>query len=487
MDRNAHCRMLERLARLSLGFAAACTVGADEGAPLDAGRDADAPGHEVFIEPRLDDAIADRFAREETEAPPAILYPEDGTLVPPNLAIDLHYTRGFDTVEISFWQGGELVVRVFASCRPVQAGCLFQPWPEVWAALSARRHRGELEVTLRGLARDRVSASSAGVTLELAHEAIDGALYFWTTTPASIRRYDFALGRRGSELFLESGEGTCVGCHAISRDGTRIAVGVHAGGEFTTRVYDVATRAVVPPGELAAPRAAYGAATDLLVSGSPVAHGDAALRIVRATDGVSLHDFELAGSSADWSGDGERIVLEREGELALLARAGGTWNVPSVLETPRTALERAPAFAPHSDWIGYTADLRKALVATEISTGRTELLERARAGHDATWVRFNPQPYLHRGRRIFWFTFSSTRPQGVFAAGPHQIWMAAFEPDADGDPSRPAFRVPAQPAGVANFIAEWTLAVPRLPCAEDRECPGGEFCEEGFCFPEGPE
>ena len=59
-----------------------------------------------------------------TEPPPAILYPEDGTLVPPNLAIDLHYTRGFDSVEISFRQGSELAVRAVLRNRPMMR----TPW-----------------------------------------------------------------------------------------------------------------------------------------------------------------------------------------------------------------------------------------------------------------------------------------------------------------------------------------------------------------------
>lgn len=65
--------------------------------------------------------------------------------------------------------------------------------------------------------------------------------------------------------------------------------------------------------------------------------------------------------------------------------------------------------------------------------------------------------------------------------------MAAFDPEADpDDPSRPAFRLPAQRWGYNNETAEWALTVRRQPCEEDTECPGEQECRDGFCY-EGPQ
>lgn len=490
----------------------ACTVGdtTDAGArdaradaePADAGRDA-GPGYPVFFDEGLDASVAREFeeAPESDDAPPSIVYPEDGTLVPPNLiGVDVHYTgRTFETFEVVFAQGGAPSVVAYVWCRPVGAGCVFQPWREVWQALADRRFRGPYAIRMRGMRGGEVSAASEPVTLELAQEDIDGALYFWSTDPPSIRRYDFGLARRSSELFLsQAGEGTCVGCHAISHDGTRIAVGVYDNERgFRSRVYDVATRTPILASELDAPLPSYGHDDDILLSGSPPpADGmDRPLRIVDGGDGRLLHDFGVAGLSADWSPDGDRIVFDGPRgdarELWLIARAdGGAWQAPAVLPTPETDAERAPSFAPDSEWIGYTARRGEApvIVATRVSDGGTVQLARAGAGADATWVRWNPHPYAEGDRWIYWLTFSSGRGYGVMDEGPRQIWMAAFDPEADpDDPSRPAFRFPAQRAGVDNFIAEWTLEVQRQPCDDDADCPDGELCDDGFCYPEGPE
>jgi TolB protein len=488
----------------------ACTVGGDDGdgdggAPdaqvIDSGADA-GPGYLVFFDEGLDASVAQRFASASPsdDAPPQILYPEDGTLVPPNLiGVDVHYTgREFDTFEVTFAQRGEPAVVVYVWCRPVGSGCIFQPWTEVWQALAQHRSIGEYAISMRGLREDRVSASSEPVTLELAQENIDGALYFWSIDPPSIRRYDFGLARRSSELFLsQTSEGTCIGCQAISRDGTRIAVGVYDEGPgFRSRVYDVATRTQVLASELDAPLPSYGASNDILLSGSraPSDGVDRPLRIVDGTDGSLVHDFGVAGVSADWSPNGARIVFDGASadvrELQLIERSGDTWLAPTVIATPDTQAEYAPAFAPDSDWIGFTAQRTSepVVVAMRLSDGASATLARASRGLDATWLRWNPHPYEHDGRTIFWLTFSSGREYGVAAEGPRQIWMAAFDPEADpDDPSRPAFRFPAQRADVDNFLAEWTLAVARQQCDDDSDCPDGEVCRDGFCFPEGPE
>lgn len=486
----------------------ACTVGGNDGdggardaQAIDAGSDA-GPPYPVFFDEGLDGRVAQRFdsASASTDTAPSIVYPESGTLVPPNLSgVDIHFTgRAFDTFEITFAQNGAPSVVAYVWCRPVGSGCVLQPWRELWQALLDRRDRGPYAMRMRGLSGDRVSAPSEPVSLELAQEEIDGALYFWSIDPPSIRRYDFDLARRSSELFLsQTGEGTCIGCHAISRDGTRIGVGVYdeASG-FRSRIYDVATRTPITAPELDAPLPSYGASNDILLSGSraPADGVDRPLRIVGGSDGRILHDFGVAGMSADWSPDGERIVFDGASdarrELMLIERSGDAWRPPAVIATPDTDEESAPAFAPDSDWIGFTAQraAQPVIVAMRISDGHGATLDRAGAGLDATWLRWNPHPYSEGTRWIYWLTFSSGRAYGVMPEGPRQIWMAAFDPDADPeDPSRPAFRFPAQRADVANFIAEWTLAAARQPCDDDTDCPDGEVCRDGFCYPEGPQ
>src|SRR5207249_6926839 len=78
-------------------------------------------------------------------------------------------------------------------------------------------------------------------------EDMDGGLYYWAAAAGGIYRYDF--GRRGqtAEAFYtpaKQAPGTmCVGCHALSRSGKRIAVGLNAPTPAPTlRLVEVASR-----------------------------------------------------------------------------------------------------------------------------------------------------------------------------------------------------------------------------------------------------
>ncbi len=61
----------------------------------------------------------------------------------------------------------------------------------------------------------------------MAQEPITGGLYYWNAA-GTIDRFEFGVRGARAERFLgvaETGGGICVGCHTLSRDGSRIAVG----------------------------------------------------------------------------------------------------------------------------------------------------------------------------------------------------------------------------------------------------------------------
>lgn len=463
--------------------------------PPDAG-----PSRRVFVDDGIDPDIERRFdeAGASPAAPPSLVYPEDGTLIPPNLrGVDFHFhPSGFQTFEITLSQHGEPAVVVYTWCTPMGTGCTFQPGTEIWEELARRRPDGPFEVRIRGLAGDLASTPSEPIHVELADEPILGGIYFWTVEPPSIRRYEFGLARRSSELFLSGAEeGSCIGCHALSRDGSRIAVGVAGpSGEPGSRIYDVASRTMVLDAPVPGDLVSYGPTGDMLVSGAMT---DAPVRFFSA-DGALLHDLGVVGRGGDWSADGEHAVyaahlLSGPSELHLVTRDGDAWSEPRVIPTPTTDAEAFPAFAPDAHWISYvgtdTANPTRSLLAVlHVADEQVVHLRRAAVDDDVTFARWNPNPYSHRGRRIFWLTFSSRRDYGLLSDANRQIWMAAFDPEADPeDPSRPAFRIPAQTYGVGNFIAQWALSVRRQPCETDADCPDGEECHDGFCRPRGPE
>jgi len=497
-------------------------AGASDSGPSDGGVDG-GRAYDVFFDEGMGEEIAERFrvALPSSVAAPAILYPESGTLVPPNVfGVDVHYRAAVEqSFEITFAQGGAPSVVAYVRCAPVNDGCIFQPWREVWSALAARRNAGPYAITIRGLAGDDVTAPSEPVVLELADEAIEGGVYFATSDsdPPTIQRHELGLERRSAERFLElSGYSPS---HVVSLDGARIAVGtvLDVGGS-ETRIYDVSTRApittVIDP-DLLLPR--FGPSHDMLFSALFADVGDThPIRILSGSDASVVHEWTSLGAahSADWSPDGDRIVynvttglrgIHFEHDLVVIERSeSGEWGEPRTIPTGNLRPHQ-PSFAPDSDWIGYAAldfddqdehgTYAPLLVAQRVSDGHLVELRRAHGnpsryrGEAGTGLRWSPSPYTHGGRRIFWFTFSSGRGCGVLPRAEEplfpgrQIWMAAFDPEADpDDPSRPAFRLPAQRWGYSNETAEWALSVRRQPCEEDAECPSDQLCRDGFCY-----
>lgn len=493
---------------------------ADAGAH-DAAADAGLP-YDVFFDEGMGEAIAERFrsAAPSPVAAPEILYPESGTLVPPNVfGLDVHFRAAvLQSFEITFSQADSPSVVAYVRCARVGDGCIFQPWREVWGALVARRAAGPYAIRIRALAGEEVTAASAPVVLELASEKIVGGVYFSATDedPPTIRRHELGLERRSSETFLELWGYSP--SHVVSRDGARIAVAtvLDVGGS-ETRIYDVSTRApiatVIEP-DLLLPR--FGAGHDILFSALLAdVHHEPPIRILSGTDGAILHEWTSLGAahSADWSADGDRIVfsvttgirgIHFEHDLRVIERdESGEWNEPRTIPTGNVRSYQ-PSFSPDPDWIGYSAidfddqdvhgTYAPLLVAQRISDARIVELRRAHGdvsrygGEAGTGLRWNPSPYTHAGRRIFWFTFASGRGCGLLPMAEEpvlpgrQIWMAAFDPEADpDDPSRPAFRLPAQRWGYTNGTAEWSLSVRRQPCSDGSECPRGELCQDGFC------
>jgi TolB protein len=494
-------------------------AGADASTPPDAG-----PGYRVFFGEGVGPEVEQQFRDAPTGsiAAPEIAYPESGTLVPPNMVgVDIHFRAGLlPAFEIAFAQGGELSVVAYVRCAPVNGGCIFQPWREVWRELSDRRTAGPYEITVRGLAGDGATATSAPIELELADEEIQGGVYYLAPEdhPPSIRRHELGIERRSSEVFLETTE--YVPSHSLTRDGSRIAVSTQTGtGGAIIHIYDVATRA--PAGVLESSEgfvARYGPGEDMVLSMQGADVFDAFPIQLVSPDGTVLEEFEHgAAHSASWSPDGDRIAFDVTTELVgihfvfelqLLERVDGAWQAPRTLATPDILGAYQPTFAPDSDWIGFTALDRTdqdvhgtyapLLVALRASDARMVHLRRALGSADRyvnrpEAMRWNPSPYDHDGRRIYWFTFSTARPCGLLpevdheTTGGRQVWMAAFDPEADpDDPSRPAFRIPAQRWGLDNGAAEWSLEVQRLPCETDDDCPEGEMCLDGFCY-EAPE
>ncbi|HEY3355706.1 MAG TPA: hypothetical protein VGQ83_20815 [Polyangia bacterium] len=456
---------------------------------------------------------------------PAIVYPPDGVLIPPNLTLlDVQFRPGAgqDLFEVRF-RGETTELRIYAGCTAVGGGCSVIPDPDTWhliSAVNAGRAPFTLEVRALDTAHPQQSGLSAPVAVGIAQQEVLGGIYYWNAKVGEIDRYDFGLPTPQGEKYYTAGEahGSCVGCHVLSPKGTRIAVGLDAPTQVSAlRVLDTGTKAQLF--SLGQPLIGGGSNFQAFSpDDSEIITSNGGTLVLRdAATGVPKDPNPLAslGTMADYAPDGSMIVYSRpvanpcmvgnmclpginKGSLMLKPRyADGTWgDATTLVQQTGTENNYYPAFSPDGVWILYNfspgqmsydapdADLR----VVSLLGGAVLELTAANLGGGNSWPKWGPFIQEHRGGKIMWLTFSSRRAYGerLGAGQTAQIWMAAFDPDqalAGLDPSYPAFWLPFQDPTTGNHIAQWVPSIARQPCTDASECGPGEMCQDNQCVP----
>jgi hypothetical protein len=451
---------------------------------------------------------------------PALVYPNDGVLVPPNLGkLELHFMPGANNTlfELQF-TSAVLDLKVYLRCtQPLNGGCIYLPDAQVWSWI-AESHRGASPVTwhVRGTDDAGTGVGTSGdFSIGFAPDNVTGGIYYWTTTKKAIMRYDFASPTQTvAEMFIDSGMtgGTCVGCHALSRDGKKMVA--EAGGQNDGRVLllDVATKTpLVPFGSTQKSNFESWAPDGSAFAGVYADNGatNFNLMVFDGTTGVVTETIEAGGTSTnptnhpDWSPLGDRIAyvnvgvkntlqMMYNGEVRTVARSGGVWQAPSVLVPRAPGKNRYyPAFAPDGTMLvfnestcnsgntggecnGDTDPTAKLYAINAINGGAISALDRANGPGVAdqgqtsltnSFPKWNPFSFRldNGGGRLAWVTFSSTRKYGLRSPPGNGtlLWMAAVDLDAPAgtDPSFVAFALPFQDITTSNHIAQWTTEV----------------------------
>jgi hypothetical protein len=477
----------------------------------------------VIVEPGAPDNAPDLFDSATTGgAAPELVYPESGVIVPPNLnALELHYLPGAGNQLFEIEISGELLeIAVYTTCTPVGAGCAWLPSEDTWELLSTGA-RGEdpLWYLVRGLpAGGGAAGESAARWIQFSQDDLLGGIYYWNAGAGAIMRYEF--GRRGqsAERFLgvgETGATTCVGCHALSRDGLKIAVGLDIPGPATVETYEVGTRAFLwattTTGGIPIPGGDGANFTTFSPDGSQLLGSDgASLWLRNAADGSGKTTVVPSGTMPDWSADGSRVVFARPAQAAPIAGAPGigqgsiftvdptTWSGEQALVTSTGGSDNNyyPAFSPDGSLVVFNKsaladsfDATDARVWLVPAAGGTPvpLGNASPAPGGDSWPKWGPFVHAYQDGEVMWLTFSSRRAYGLRSSGTAQIWMVGVAPGrlADGqDPSFAAFWLPFQDSASGNHIAQWVEMVDRQECDPEHPCPTGEFCEGGICLPE---
>ena len=465
---------------------------------------------------------------------PSLAYPNDKAMLPPNLRrLEVHWTPtgGTDLYQVSFISA-VAEITYYSRCggattKPAEfkaGSCAFE-LDDIGYAYVAESNRGAGAVKLR--VRGSADAGggfgeSAEFNVEFAENRVDGGLYYWTVSnPPRIMRVDFGNPNSVLESFLEpnkNGMGTtCVGCHSISRDGTKL-VGSLGGQNDGRLVYlnDLSKKNTDPTwltqqGTTAASSAnriqfaSFNPKGDQFVAVYGDSPDAATLHTLNFHDGTtglrtSSKALTYKADHPDWSPDGKLIAVTHvgnegtttqrptRGNIDLLTFAGATLGDPQVLVPQVTNKNRYnPNFVPDSSFLLFSestctsgnwdgaecdadADPSAKTWAVKPATGATPvLLARASAGGVAdgaatnlgdTFPRSTPFQTVHRGGKLFWYTAASSRQVGLRTVGGAQhLWMFAIDPSkvvAGTDGSYPGFYLPFQDLTTSNHIGQWT-------------------------------
>jgi hypothetical protein len=433
--------------------------------------------------PDLFDSATDDPARVAT-----IIYPSDGTIVPPNLGdFDVHWSDGTGSdlfeIELATYYAN---VRVYAT-GSAAAGAWLAFLLEEWTLVAQSELGATINVTVRGLTQASPATSSRGqIVVRNSRENIEGGIYYWAATNTAgvdgIFRHDMGRPGQAAEPFYTRTEaGRCVACHVLSRDGTKMAI-TYDGGDGAANVIDVATRTAVMATDSAWNFATFTPDGDrlLTVRGGVLSLRDPATAAVITTVPTSGYS-----SHPDFSPEGDRIVYVRAGApnsdwdftggaIATQTYAADAFGGEQIL-VPASPNNYYPSLSPDGEWVLFnranedsydagTAELWVVKVDGSVGPLRLDLANIG-PGYTNSWARWAPfeGTYGPDEEPIYWLTFSSKRAFGVrLAAGRPQIWMTPFFPgraSAGTDPTAPAFRLPFQDLGSNNHIAQWTETV----------------------------
>lgn len=483
----------------------------------------------VVIGPGAGPDAPGKFGNEvDPKASLQVVYPPSGVLVPPNMnSLEFHFipAPGQTLFELRLL-APKVQLSAYFGCTPVGGGCIYTPDPTFWGTLALQaRGAGPVSYTLRGVdgaAPGPVGQSPEG-TIEFAGDPIVGGIYYWNSA-GSIQRYDFGFPGKQSELYMNApgaGALTCVGCHVLSRDGKKIAVGLDIPAPAPFKVFDVATKTLA-----FAQGTTFGGGANFF-SFSPDASqiltsNGISISLRDATTGAALIDpIVPSGTMPDWSADGNKVVYARAASapplgfgvpgvssaaLDLLSYDGQAWQTSTLV--PFTGANNYyPSFSPDNNWVVYNVspsnrdsfsnatkddngNLPDGQVWAVSSKGGTPIrLAKASPTGGDQWAKWVPDIASYAGGTVMWLTFSSARSYGLRLGEGQQVqlWMTGFDPAraAKGeDPSFPAFWLPFQDPGSGNHIAQWVTKVVRKPCAQNNECENGELCTENYCVPD---
>jgi hypothetical protein len=456
--------------------------------------------------------------KESAMGGPQVVYPLNGSLHPINvLDMTVQWRRG-DSSQTVFrlrFQNDRGVYDFFVPCALDE--CTYPMPAESWRDMAGLNR--DRDVVLSVAAAGNPDRVSPGVLLHFSPYRVEGGLYYWSTSLQGTYRLN--LGEKKALPFITPAKEGCYGCHAVSRNGKRIA--------WTDMSPPV-------PGVVSnfQPRTLRAAPTDMpsqrtggtnpsttmtlspdgamvLVSdgGGDLVLRDAASAAMLATVPPSLLGGR-GGFFPEWSPDGKNIALTLgprdasfssrfnlvDAEIAVLPYNEGRFGPATVLVRRDRDIHYYPSWSPDGKWIVFCSGPADPASARTYDNPQSRLrlvaagggpvyelgLATQGLGTTASWPKFSPFSQLD-GQLLF-IGFSSRIDYGFLKRNANipQLWLAAVDLRRLGsnDPSWAPIWLPFQEVDQNNHLPFWTES---LGCTKDSECGEGAVCKDSACVP----
>jgi len=442
----------------------------------------------------------------ETGAPaPSIVYPSDETRFPRNLYRTLFqwYSEGFTEFRLIF-DGANSKVTVYndgihgqcAGANPA-AGC-WEVDENTWNFIAGSNAGGTATWLVDALDTNTNPPTvrrSAAITLGFSKQDVEGAIFYWSTTSAGIRRgkisekdpEDYIVGKPNGTVYGDDEVG-CVACHTVSRDGKYMVAPVKS--DQTDSLWIMEVTADAPPNPLVTDvpdTKGHGFATISPDNANVVVafKQDHMWMVDRAT-GAFVMDLPTqsmdGGTHPDWSPDNTQLVFAsgqgdgpNDASLAVIAWDGTNWaSAPTTLLAPPNGKTNVfPMFSHDGNYVafaqgdsaGHGETSLQLWIVDKAGNTPVEMINANRVtSNQVTDGQYqSSEPTWAPPGDFDWVAFNTKREYGVvLAEGRQQIWVAAVNVDAAAngqDPSYPAFRVPFQGLDEDNHRAFWTLDI----------------------------
>ncbi|HND10726.1 MAG TPA: hypothetical protein PLY80_09835 [Pseudomonadota bacterium] len=449
---------------------------------------------------------------------PEIAYPPAAALLPPNInELEFQWRPNDATLFELNLLSDSLDLRIYTPCTKAGDGCALLPDDKTQKMIMQGGRGQKMTLSMRGTGLDGGGVGeTAKQDLSFTENDMKGGLYYWAASSGGIARYDFGLRGQKAESYYGPlrAAGVCVGCHAMSRNGKRIAVGMNIPGPALMRALDAGTRNKlfeVGPGVIAGSNfQAFTSDGKWLLT---TEYGGLAVRDGSSGMLQGKNPSLASATMPDVAPDGKTVVFARSPTLCIpplcpnlstdkasllkvaFNAVDGTFGTPSDLVKSSGENNYYPSISPDGKYVvfnragGDSYDAMDAKVMVVPLAGGSPIdLASVNAIAGNSWPKWSPFVHRYKGKSVMWLSFSSRRPYGVRGGTTAQIWMVPVEINAldkGMDAGYPPIRLPFQELATGNHIAQWVEVVDRAPCSpiDMSGCGPGERCTDGYCVP----